>query len=669
MNGKMFLVSVGLLLLLAGGAAGDVVTIYPCDDTYVDSNLPDDNFGPEGSMLVGQGAIREGIRRAYVKFDLSSIPAGLVVTSARLRLNCTRVRVTYPEVGAYYLENNLWDEDAITWNNAPTGFNSGATDSNIVGFGDNFWAVTEDVHHAYTEDGFYSVVLKLTDETSIVDGMFSTRQDPNPNLWPYIEVETEIPILIATAEDLNDIAKDPNTWDRHFILVDNIDLADYTGTQFNIIGRYYGYSDPNNKPFTGVFDGSGHTICNFSYQISDANTIGLFAYVSGGAEIKNLGLVNANVEVIDTVPDVSYYDKCNCAGSLVGMLGGAAVTGCWVEDANVSGVWFVGGLVGYSEGGVGVSNSYAAGQVCGEAYVGGLVGLNGGWISNCYAAGQVSGEAYIGGLVGHNMGIIADSRARGSIRGRFYIGGLAGSDTGHIVNSGAEAAVVGEVGVGGLIGDRLLPSSPLSNCYATGDVLGEDSVGGLVGYNSGVVFWNYDYIINCYATGSVCGDDSVGGLVGHNGWDGEITSSYSVGCVWGDSNVGGLIGENEDGVVTGSFWDVDTSGQTSSEGGTGKSTAEMQTKSTFTNAGWDFVQTWDICEGRNYPRLIWEIAAADFVSPDGVNGKDFAFFARHWRHTNCRDCNNCEGTDIDLSGTVDWADFKMFADQWLQSIP
>ena len=69
----------------------------------------------------------------------------------------------------------------------------------------------------------------------------------------------------------------------------------------------------------------------------------------------------------------------------------------------------------------------------------------------------------------------------------------------------------------------------------------------------------------------------------------------------------------DSGVTEFSFWDTQTSGMTTSEGGTGKTTAEMQTQNTFTDAGWDFVgedvngtdDIWDI-EGTNYPNLSWQ---------------------------------------------------------------
>ncbi|GAG85111.1 unnamed protein product, partial [marine sediment metagenome] len=48
-----------------------------------------------------------------------------------------------------------------------------------------------------------------------------------------------------------------------------------------------------------VFDGNGHTISNFTYTSTDTDYIGLFGYVSGGnAEIKDLGLIDPNVDAV-----------------------------------------------------------------------------------------------------------------------------------------------------------------------------------------------------------------------------------------------------------------------------------------------------------------------------------------------------------------------------------
>jgi len=69
------------------------------------------------------------------------------------------------------------------------------------------------------------------------------------------------------------------------------------------------------------------------------------------------------------------------------------------------------------------------------------------------------------------------------------------------------------------------------------------------------------------------------------------------------------------GTVSNSFWDIQTSGQTTSAGGTGKTTAEMKNIATF--AGWNIVSvgdpgtrntayTWNIVDGETYPFLSWQ---------------------------------------------------------------
>jgi len=192
-----------------------------------------------------------------------------------------------------------------------------------------------------------------------------------------------------------------------------------------------------------------------------------------------------------------------------------------------------------------------------------------------------------------------------------------------------------------------------------------------VGGNMGAI------ITNSYSLGHVTGGEYVGGLVGYN-WSllGTITTCYSAGSVLGMTDAGGLVGWNG-GSVTDSFWDVQTSEQSTSAGGTGKTTAEMQMESTFTDAGWDFVgesvngfeEIWSICEGTNYPRLAWQIPAGDFVCPDGIMIEDFVFFLGHWRDDNCDSSNDyCQGTDLDFSGTVDEDDLEIFVENWLADV-
>jgi hypothetical protein len=76
----------------------------------------------------------------------------------------------------------------------------------------------------------------------------------------------EDPYLIKTAEQMNAIGVNPVDWDKYFKLVEDIDLSDFTGATFNIIGQWVEWGSLNNQPFAGVFDGNGKTISNFSYN-------------------------------------------------------------------------------------------------------------------------------------------------------------------------------------------------------------------------------------------------------------------------------------------------------------------------------------------------------------------------------------------------------------------
>jgi hypothetical protein len=210
--------------------------------------------------------------------------------------------------------------------------------------------------------------------------------------------EPNAPYQIWDANHMQAIGTDPCDWASHFILMADIDLSAYTADQFNIIGacRWELVGCPwwpcpeeyswECDPFSGLFDGNGHKISNFTYTGSD-DRIGLFREVTG--HIKDLGLVGADV----TGP--------NQVGTLVGYLASGSITQCYAEDAVVSGNNSVGGLVGESSGTI--ADSYALVSVTASDSVGGLVGRNNTEpISRCYAAGEVAGSTNVGGLVGTN---------------------------------------------------------------------------------------------------------------------------------------------------------------------------------------------------------------------------------------------------------------------------
>jgi len=170
--------------------------------------------------------------------------------------------------------------------------------------------------------------------------------------------------------------------------------------------------------------------------------------------------------------------------------------------------------------------------------------------------------------------------------------------------------VIGIELIGGLVGCN---NGTVTESYVASSVTGEKHVGGPVGRND-----EGRTMSNCYATGGVTGDDIVGDLVGLNGWGSNVSNSYSAGTVTGYWSVGGLVGRNQDSSnVSNSFWDTETRGQTTSAGGTGKTTADMKSIDTFSGARWSIVAVanhdirnpsyiWNIADGETYPFLSWQ---------------------------------------------------------------
>jgi hypothetical protein len=373
------------------------------------------------------------------------------------------------------------------------------------------------------------------------------------------------PFLIYTAEEMNTIGLFPCDWDKHFKLMADIDLADYVGTAFNIIGCV---SDRCGwTPFTGVFDGCGHTISNFSYRCTEIYAVGLFGYVDDpNAQIKNLGMLDPDV---NTEGGTIGYE----VGSLVGCLWSGSLTNCYVEGGRVT------------------NDTSCAG---------GLVGMNNGIIINCYANNRVSSNNIVGGLVGRNgydisipgsPGLIFNCCVTGSVDGNNKVGGLAGENLGDIMSCYSNASVSGHDYVGGLVG---YSQGDIDICYSLSNVEGNKNVGGLVGES-------WFGVVNCYSAGSVLGQERVGGLVGFNPFGGEYTVA--------------------------SFWDVETSGQTTSYGGIGKTTVEMQDPNMFADSGWNFFgasgapgDIWVIPANGGYPILWWQLSESELPELPSFSG-------------------------------------------------
>ena len=383
------------------------------------------------------------------------------------------------------------------------------------------------------------------------------------------------------------------------------------GINNNLIGNYVLGSDIDASDTVNWNGGLGFTPIGEAHMTNDGTTVtgNIFQgqFHGLGHSIKNIS-INQPI-AMDSIENQTL--------SGVGLFGAASNTlrDINLDGGSISGTIMVGALSGVQLGGI-IKNVHSSAQVKGAASVGGLIGangtidqldnkINGSVIFNSSSSGIVEGTFIVGGLVGSNVGDILGSSASGNIQavnptlGGQVFGGLVGANVGNITNSFASGNVggVNVSSVGGLVGTSRSTrnqSTTIQNSYATGDVYALQNAGGLVAasYQSNT---SNAAIANSYATGNVYSDrgDSAG-LVGHN--NATIYNSYSTGSVssggLGSSYVGGLVGsQGQYSQIINSYWNTETSGQLTSAGGVGKTTAELEQMMTFAN--WDIANVSD----------------------------------------------------------------------------
>jgi parallel beta-helix repeat protein len=414
----------------------------------------------------------------------------------------------------------------------------------------------------------------------------------------------EDPFQITDVNDLQDMEDDLGAW---YELANNIDASDTNdwngGSGFDPVGS-------KSDPFEGHFDGQGYEISELYIKRENFPNIGLFGYTDPCSVIKNVGLIDVDITAWRFVGGLvgdSYGTISNCSSS------GDIRAKAWITPSQTWESRWVGGLIGRNKGGT-ISNCHSAGKVSADSNLGGLAGrsIANSIVSNCYSTCDVIGVSqHCGGLIGRTIdSSVENSWASGPVSGSHTVGGLVGLvfygsiisncySTGSVTVTGNERPIPSALCAGGLVGSNKAGTSELpginmaitiTNCYSTSSVSGITNVGGLVGINNGQC--DISKIEHCYSTGSVSASGD-------------------------DPNVGGLVGlqRNDSIVDSNSFWDTETSGQSESDGGTGKTTAQMQTESTFTDAGWDFVgestngtdDIWRMMDATaaNYPRLAF----------------------------------------------------------------
>ncbi len=231
--------------------------------------------------------------------------------------------------------------------------------------------------------------------------------------------------------------------------------------------------------FSGTYDGDGHSITFTSTATATADNarIGLFGTVTG--IIKKLNLNNCQI--------TAETDGSNTAeiALLCARLDGndALVTDCNITNGNinstiVSGEAFereaTGLLIGHLRNGASIKYSNVNGNVTGIGYVGGLVGQA--------TSGNIYGCSFIGSVT---------ARYESSWQG----------DLGQFLGTGAGAYAGGILGYGD-------SSTKIDLCYVKGDITSDTEASGIGSAKRGGLFSGTatPQVTNCYAEGTVTDD-------------------------------------------------------------------------------------------------------------------------------------------------------------------
>jgi hypothetical protein len=374
-------------------------------------------------------------------------------------------------------------------------------------------------------------------------------------------------IPISTADELALIGTTgayPASGD--YVLVADLDLTNWTPIT------------PSSNPFSGTFDGDGHTITLSGFDsavLADPATeyLGVFAQISEGS-VSDLTIDIQTSVMPASTPEYGYV------GGLVGYAdSGASFTNIMINGALAvkwnldftswgTGILYVGGLSGYA-GGVTINvaknnapiNAQTATTGSGVR-AGGLIGYGSGVIlTSLSGSGDVlaSGQGHntsAGGIAGYleNTSTVTDSGSGGIVQSQAIVSGTLTGDNAYMVYAG------GLVGYNG-------SSSTIQHSYSVSTVYAQSPypyAGGLVGYNYGSLGGVGGSIIKTsYATGDVTASSDgdlpyAGGLAGYSSSTGsKVQDSYARGNVSvktttnsGYGWAGGLVGANaQDSVI------------------------------------------------------------------------------------------------------------------------
>ena len=192
------------------GASSGTIALTPTEDSQVCEGYPSYTYGSKSYLYVESAASSYMDERAWLKFDLSTIPTGASVTSATLKLYAWKASGGDMETGVYGSDDDdTWTEDDITWNNQPS-FGDTALDTVTLVNGSTKvwyeWDVQSFIESELSGDGVASMVVKPVTEGSSTTLLyaFESKEWSSSSLWPELEVSYEV--AAGSQEDVEPVS-------------------------------------------------------------------------------------------------------------------------------------------------------------------------------------------------------------------------------------------------------------------------------------------------------------------------------------------------------------------------------------------------------------------------------------------------------------------------------
>ena len=374
----------------AGGLVGNMEE-SPIKNCYTTCEVIATDYHAGG--IVGAHKVGSGLENCYATGNVSGPNSGGIAGRARNVERCVALGQTVTGASSHrVLSEPNGKLNVYAWRsmkvNGITVTDGAANNENGADLVCNGGALSKQFSEIFANDDAWTYTENGLPILKVVKG----EQSSELPRWMLSDAST---IYITTAQQLKQLADEVNAGDsksgKTYLLANDIDLS---GLNWVPIGYYIDWNNSNNKPFSGVFDGQGHSIIGLTIS-GGQNDAGLFGYTHL-ATIRNVVIRNPQIEGRGEV------------GALVGRQGysSTGIEKCAVIGGRIQGAGSVGGLVGYMEESP-LQNCYTTCEVIAtDSYAGGIVGshLVGASIRSCYATGNISGR-YSGGIAGLTQGI------------------------------------------------------------------------------------------------------------------------------------------------------------------------------------------------------------------------------------------------------------------------